>query len=132
VTDIEALFPYDGPHTPDRVRAAARAVEDLVYYLGNATRRGAALPQPDDLAHVVASLHMAVSYLPQVLGQLVSHADRMGTWAGLYDDRGGDPGTVVRDLKLHLRTAAEAMPGELLGAAHEAASRLGANEGDAT
>lgn len=130
---IEALFPYDGPHTPDRVRAAAEAVSALVRYLNNATRRGDSIRQPSDLAQIVGYLSGATAGLPQTLSQLAQHARRIARWADVYDDRGSDPGVVATDCGMHLQVAATntAAAAQLLAAAHDAASRLGTSGGEA-
>lgn len=119
----------NGPRLP---ASAAQDVADLVRYLAAATRRGDSLPEPADLAVVVGHLHDAVTQLPQVLTQLARHADRYGTWSDLYDYRDGDPAAAVRDLVMQLRVAASTVTiaAEHLAAAHEAASRLGTNEGE--
>lgn len=127
--NVEALYPYDGPHTPDTVREAAEDLSGLVRYLANATRRGDSLPQPGDLAAVVGSLQQVAGGLPQVLNQLAAHADRYATRADLSDSRSGDPAVVARDLSQYLRTAADGIAAirAVLASAHEAASRLGVN-----
>lgn len=130
MTDIERLFPYDGPHTPGTIRDAAEAVAALVRYLNNATRRGDTVRQPSDLAQVVGYLSGGVAGMPQLFNQLAEHARRISTWSDVYDERGGDPAVVARDVDQHLRTAAHNMTlaAGLLGATHEAASRLGVRE----
>lgn len=123
-------YPFDGPHTPDTVKAAASDVADLVRYLANATRRGDSLNDPADLALVVGRLNAALAGLPQILDQLAAHAARYATRRGLYDSHGDNPAGVAGDANLRLRAAARVLPIAVkeLAAAHEAVSRLGIDE----
>lgn len=131
---VDTLYPYDGPHTPETVRAAAEDVSALVRYLARATRDGDSVRQLPDLAQIVGYLSGAIGDLPQVFMHLSEHARRISMWSDVYDDRGGDPAVVARDLDQHLRTAGHSatVAAGILSAAHEAASRLGTNEGDPT
>lgn len=121
-----ALFPLDGPHTPETVIGAARAVDDLVRYLNHATR-GHLLGNPADLYSVLAALSMAVMKLPQLVEQLAAHTDRYVTVSGLYDSHGGNPSFTAMDVRQHLwathRGALRLI--DPLRAACEACARLG-------
>jgi len=96
VTDvIEKLWPYDGPHHPDRVRDAAAALPLLVRYLNNATgpwRRLSTLPYVSDVDTIVGSLMGAVGGLRQLLEQLGDAVAAHQRAGGLYDDQ--DPADV--------------------------------------
>lgn len=74
--------PLDGPHTPEGVIDAARAVDDLVRHLNHATR-GHALDNPADLYLTLAALSGAVDKLPQLLNQLAAVADSYRSVSGL-------------------------------------------------
>ena len=83
---VDRLWPYDGPHTPETVAAAARAVSGLVRYLNNATRQSA-VPDAPSVHRVLAEVETAVFRLPQLLSQLQSAAERLVFNPTLYDDR---------------------------------------------
>lgn len=126
VSRVADVYRYDGPHTPDTVKAAARDVADLVGYLANAT--GTVDLDPPDLARIVDEIRTAVSELPQLLTHLADKARRYTTVDGLYDNQGGDAHALADLLNLHLLAAAHGMPSQMLATAHEAASRLGTNQ----
>jgi hypothetical protein len=83
-------WPYGGPHDRDTVRTAAESVVGLVRYLANATdpvNARATLETAGDVHRVVAALHEAVGFLPQLLAQLERAVDDMAAAGALRDSR---------------------------------------------
>lgn len=120
---VDRYWPYDGPHTPETVTAAAQALSGLVRYLNNATRRRDTLPDAATVHGVVSELGIVVSRLPQLLAQLEGAADRMAADPSLYDDRRDRPATrTARELAGEL-AAAQVSVGPLAVRLAEAANR---------
>ncbi len=127
VDKAAALFPLDGPYSPDVTTDAARTIAELVRYLNHATQTERALEYPSQLSTTVAALRRAVHGMDQLCEQLAEHAVRVGRDARLYDDRGGNPATTAAEVIGGLRTTATLLPdveNALRGAAR-AADRLG-------
>lgn len=124
--------PLDGHYTPETVVGVARTVDEAVRYL-NHTTRGDALDNPADLYLVLAALSGAATKLPQLFDQLAAVAGRYATTSGLFDDRGGNPVVTAANVRDSLRAAWDRAVRlvDPLQAAHEAASRLGIQNGDA-
>lgn len=134
MTDLDdqalALFPIDGPHSPETTIAAARTIAGLVRYLNHATQRQHALEYPSDLDSVIANLHAATVGAQQLVRQLADHAARFGQDVRLYDDHGANPALTVADVIGGLRTAAAALAevAHPLDHAHQACNRLGVRD----
>jgi hypothetical protein len=85
---VDHFWPYDGPHSVESVTYAARALEQLVRYLNNATR-----PSKKTLAYaatsnqVLGSVSTAVHGLDQLLSQVTYALDQAAGDPTLYDDR---------------------------------------------
>lgn len=129
---VERLWPYDGPHHPERVVEAVDAMSSLIRYLTNATtgeRATGTLPYAISVHLVINGLLRAVSRLPQLLTQLGEAIRRQAADSSLYDDRGDRPGQLsAQELLQYLdraRRAARALGHEL-----EAASALSAHLGN--
>lgn len=125
-----ALWPLDGPYTPEQTIAAARTIAGLVRYLNHATQSANALESPSELAAVGANLSAALYNADQLCRQLAEHAVRFGQDVRLYDDHGNDPAQTVAEVVGALRSAQVPLAdaAELLGTAHEACNRLGIRE----
>lgn len=123
---VEEFWPYDGPHTPERVTAAAAAIAGLARYLANATQRRDALDAPD-LSAVIGHLAAAAPSLAQVLRQFDRIAAVLADDPALYDDDGSDARATAFELGDACRDAALAAGhlGEDLDAVHQLAARLG-------
>ena len=122
-----ALFPPDGPHTPDTVRAATRAVAELVRYLNHATRTSQGFGEPSDLGHVLGDLEAAIERLPQLVRQLATVADRLADTPGIGSDRPGETGRECAgalSAELFEAHAPILAAGRAVEAAHQYASRL--------
>lgn len=90
---VEEHFPFDGPHTPEQVRDAARGVSKLVRYLNNATGGGNgtnALPYAPHTYRLLGSMHSTVDGLDQLLDQIAGALNRHASDSTLYDDRAAD------------------------------------------
>lgn len=99
---IEEHFPFDGPHTPEKVRDAASGLSQLVRYLNNATGPGNgtnSLPYAPHAYRLLGSVHSTVDGLDQLLDQVAGALNRHAGDSTLYDDRGGDSdgGTTAQD-----------------------------------
>lgn len=85
---VEVFWPYDGPHTPEKVRAAALAITGLVRYLNNATGPArTTLPYAASTHRLLSGLSGAVYHLPQLLDQLRTSIETQAGDPGLHDDR---------------------------------------------
>lgn len=85
---IEDHFPFDGPHTPDSVAAAASCVDDLTRYLANATwPYKQVTKRAPRLRPVVAQLSNGLGHLPQVFQQIAAALDNIADDPSLFDDR---------------------------------------------
>lgn len=91
-TQIGELLPYDGPHGPDTVLAAAAALQPLVRYMNNATRSATTVPYAATVDKLVAYLESMAGGLDQLLRQLVEHLEHQAEDPALYDDRHDRPG----------------------------------------
>lgn len=101
---VDQAFPYDGPHSPTSVVAAAEAVAQLVRYLANATRT-VHLPAPD-LSATLRDLGVAVSRYDQVIRQLgdgLRFLDEHPEHGELYSDTDNyTPGELVGRIRADL------------------------------
>jgi hypothetical protein len=118
----------DGPHDPDRVAAAALAVDELTHYLARATQGSMSGPR---LYRLVGELRSAVARLDQVFMQMSGHAAALADDPTMYDDRGRghDPAATAREAQGGLDAALIPL-GEVnaaLGQAHRASGHLGHN-----
>lgn len=129
---VEAIWPYDGPHSADSVQTAAGALPDLVRYLNNATGpNGQNLPFASHVGDAVGSTRGGVALLDQFIEQLgmalVRHSNKGPGM--LYDDRGQghDAGQTVAAALHHLNEAREALHPlvDALDEAHGAINHLG-------
>lgn len=88
ITTTRLGLPTDGPHTPDTVLDAARALSDLADYLARATT------DPDTTAKALDDLLINLADvargLDQTLQQISTSALRLRVEPGLRDDRGED------------------------------------------
>lgn len=127
---VATAFPYDGPHTPERVAAAAETIGDLLRYLANATRSRGAVPTAPDLGAVLSHLSVVGPRLAQVLRQLDTAADLLADDPTLYDDQGRDAGHTAFDAATACEEAARmaSILADSIDAAHQAAARLGHRE----
>lgn len=82
---VEEWFPYDGPHTGERVTGAAGAVSALVRYLNNATRQPVSAPDMHDL---LSGLHIATAGMDQLYRQLAEQAAAHAEDPSLRHDEG--------------------------------------------
>lgn len=90
---VEETFPYDGPHTPEQVREAARGVSVLIRYLNNATGPGNgtnSLPYAPHTYRLIGSVRSTVAGLDQLLDQASAALRRHSGDSSLYDDRRAD------------------------------------------
>jgi hypothetical protein len=141
---VNAKFPYDGPHSYDTVFEAARAMDELAEYLGNATGPGngeRTLQYGPHVYHVIGALTGALGSLGQVLDQLAAAEKRVGADPTAYDDRRTTPAAEVADgVAKHLAAARSLLMQDPfsgdrdkptvhshLSAAHSASSRIGHN-----
>lgn len=124
---IVAAPPYDGPHIPDQVVAAAKSVADLLRYLVVATRSADAVPTGPDLSAVLSHLADIGPRLGQVLRQLDAAAVRIADDPTLYDDQGGGGAVTAICAAVHCEEAAQLARalGQSVDEAHACAARLG-------
>jgi hypothetical protein len=130
---IESHWPYDGPHTPDGVAAAAHAVERLTRYLANATQPHLArnsVAQAPTVGRIVSELAAATA---QVLDQIEHRIMVLADDPCLYDDRRSDlttPTETATKTAAALLAAREplAKASMMLQTASGFASHLGHNE----
>lgn len=137
-------WPYDGPHSPDSVAEAARAMSELATYLGNATGPGNGqhtLRYGSQVYRVLGALKGALYSLGQVLDQLAVAENRIGEDPLTYhEDRRTPPTdvttevveqlTAARKLLMHDWTSGEPRVPTVCGhldQAHSASSILGYN-----
>lgn len=106
---VNKHFPYDGPHSFDTVIQAARAMDELAEYLGNATGPGNGKHTLQYGAHVhrvIGALSGALGSLGQVLDQLATAEKRVGADPTAYDDqRKTPPATIAAEVAEHLAAA---------------------------
>lgn len=124
---VVAAFPYDGPHTPQRVTAAAETVAVVLRYLANATCSRGAVATGPGLGAVLSHLSAAPYSLAQVLRQLDAAAERIADDPTLYDDHGADAQQTAVGVAVACGEAARVasvLDGSL-NDAHQLASRLG-------
>lgn len=85
---ISTVFPYDGPHSPDNVRAAARAFTAIGRYLNNATQPGkSTLEWGSTIGAILGNVKAALYQLDQLLEQLADGALRLAEDPTLYSDQ---------------------------------------------
>lgn len=90
---IDEHFGYDGPHSPETARDAARGIAKLVRYLNNATGPGSgteSLPYAPHTYRLLGSVHATVHGLDQLLDQIVTAMNRHANDPTLRDDRGAN------------------------------------------
>lgn len=129
VPDAEAViarfWPYDAPPSPELVTAALDAVDELVHYGCNATRRRAGVGSAPHLYRLLAGLLDAADRLPQLLDQLAGHTRAWGAGDDIRHDRHrGHPANSVAAGEV----AAEEAADQLVAAARDTrrvAERIG-------
>lgn len=90
---VAAVWPSDGPRTPELTAAAGEALSELVRYLNNTTRHPDALGSPAAVVQLVAAVESAAARWDQLLAQLSAHvAGHLPEAFTLYDDRGDRSG----------------------------------------
>jgi hypothetical protein len=97
-----------GPHDRAQVRSAADALPKLLRYLATATdpvHARATLEIPGDVDHIVAALHTAVGYVPQLLDQLGRRVGDLAATGRLLDDRVPDEPPMGRELGYEVMSA---------------------------
>jgi hypothetical protein len=87
---VEEFFPYDGPHSPERVVNAAHGVAALVRYLNNATGYPDTLGWAATVHEVLGGIAAEVHGLDQLFRQLAAAMERQADDPTLYDDRRRD------------------------------------------
>ncbi len=122
---------YDGPHTPESVAAAARALPALVRHLVNATNPAnseTTLPYASHVHQMLAALTEAALRLHPLIDHLTDTTARHSADPSLTDDRRDRPGSATAE---HVLAALRAAQGEAhrlarhLDAARESAAHLG-------
>lgn len=104
LAELADLWPYDGPHSPHTVTAAAQAIWVLVRYINNATSLPGRYSYMSQVARVANSLADAVFGLNQLLDQMRRDIDRHIATGRLYDDHcldDPDAGTLKADLAVN-------------------------------
>lgn len=82
---VEQHWPYDGPHTDEKVIDALSATVQLIRYANNATHRR--MTYVASVYSAVSMVHAMVSSLEQLFEQLAGMTADMATDPDLYDDR---------------------------------------------
>lgn len=116
LAELETIWPYDGPHTPETVTDAARAISQLVRYINNATSIRHRYRYMSDVAQVANSLAAAAYGLDQLLDQMSAAIDQHIATGGLYDDQcpaDPDAGTAKADLAVNRTLQARSTAGVL-------------------
>jgi hypothetical protein len=130
---IEGHFPYDGPHSADKVTDAAYGISALVRYLNNATRPGRKTLEWGATVHqVLGGIHATTASLDQLFRQLGEAAERLADDPTLYDDRRSDlhpGGKTALEVSSTLTEARSVLDGLVskLDDAHSLSSHLGNN-----
>lgn len=124
-------WPYDGPHSSDTVMEAARAIDELVTYLSNATAPGngeKVLKYGPTVYRVLGALGGALAGLDQVLKQIGDAETRIGESPKAYDDRRDRPAaTTTSEVTVHVELARKQLETARasIALAHSAASHIG-------
>lgn len=86
---VEGRFPYDGPHSRDRVIDAALGMSGLVRYMNNATQpsKPYTLDWVATVDRVLGGVGAATYGLDQLFEQLGSALERQASSPTVYDDR---------------------------------------------
>lgn len=87
---VEALLPYDGPHSEAKITDASSAVSQLVRYMNNATQPGQArrtLPYAASIYRALGGIGGALYGLDQLVRQLSTAMAEHAENPSLYDDR---------------------------------------------
>lgn len=93
-TQVEELFPVDGPHGDDDTREAAQAAAYLLRYLNHATlpsRAAEGICYPSTIDAVVHAMAELGYRLPQFLGQIADRLEQLAEEPGLGCDSIGAP-----------------------------------------
>jgi hypothetical protein len=91
---VDKHFPYDGPHSDDHVLEAAKAVDQLVRYLSNATGPGNGehtLTCGADVRRVLGQVAGAMASVYEVVDNLGQAATRTAADPLAYDERRDRP-----------------------------------------
>lgn len=97
---VDKHFPYDGPHSYESVLQAAKAVDELVRYIANATGPGNGQQTLEHGActyRVLGHISSAVGGLDQVIDQFADATRRAGKDPLSYDDRRNRPASQTTD-----------------------------------
>lgn len=108
---VGKYWPYDGPHSPERLTEAFAALSALTRYGCNASQRGEQVGYGPQLYRTLGELASGLGGLPQVLTQLAEHS------------RGLAAGEDLRHARYRGKTRAESVAAAEL-AAGEAADQL--------
>lgn len=87
---IQAVFPYDGPHSQEKVTAAGQAFVAIGRYLNNATQSGTArttLEWGSTIGSVIGSVKAALYQLDQLVDQLAQASLHLAEDPTLYSDQ---------------------------------------------
>lgn len=106
---VEQNWPYDGPHSPDGVIEAARMMDGLARYLGNATGPGngtRTLQYGPHVCRVLGALTSTLASLDQVFEQLATAEQRIGADPLSYDHGRDRPASDTTDKVIAGITAA--------------------------
>lgn len=107
-TLIEEHWPYDGPHSDQKVKDAASTISGLTRYMNNASQRG--MRNAASVNAVLGALGGAAYGLDQLVDQLQSTMRHHAEDPSLYDDRrdrpAADTAAAVIDGLAHVRAAA--------------------------
>lgn len=123
---IETHWPYDGPHSDQKVKDAASMVSGLVRYMNNATHRP--MRYAASANGVLGALTGAVYGLDQLTGQLARTLEHHAQDLSLYDDRRDRTGhqtALAAALQLGNARHAIAQLADALAAVREHTNHLG-------
>lgn len=121
---IEEFFPYDGPHSRDRVADAAHGLSGLVRYMNNATQpsKPYTLDWAATVDRVLGGVGAAAYGLDQLFDQLSGGLERQASNPTLYDDRRDRPGADTANHAASALGKARAAAAALADAIEEARS----------
>lgn len=128
---VEKHFPYDGPHSAEKLEEAADCLANLVRYLNNATRPGyQTLKHVATIYPILGAMNSTIHGFDQLLEQLNTACQRFVDDPTVYDDRGVRPASdTVKELSSHLVSLKKILGGVTtnLEITHLVASHLGNN-----
>lgn len=74
---VEQYWPYDGPHSPERLGTALAAVAELVRYSNNASQHSKNLGYAPEGYRALGGMSRATGDMPQLFGQLATWAEQL-------------------------------------------------------